>query len=119
MEATDEQLMQAVARGDLARVSYLDLLAVNPPDQLAIEKKQEEIQRIQGSAQDQVIVHFLLAGSFLNPEQQSRFFQLIKGRIETGTQVCPSLVATRWAEPVEEKRQEINAAPRPGSNGKF
>jgi Spy/CpxP family protein refolding chaperone len=71
------------------QLELIDLLATKPPDQPAIEKKQEEIQVTQGTVQDQVIVHFLQASSFLNPEQQSRFFQLIKGRIETGTQVCP------------------------------
>ena len=67
----------------------IDLLAAKPPDQLAVEKKQEEIQRLQGTVQDRVIVHFLQASSFLNPEQRTRFFQLIKGRIETSIQACP------------------------------
>ena len=71
------------------QLDLIDLLAAEPPDQLAIEKKQEEIQRMQGTVQDRVIVHFLQASSFLSPEQRTRFFQLIKGRIETGIQVCP------------------------------
>jgi Spy/CpxP family protein refolding chaperone len=67
----------------------IDLLAAKLPDQPAIEKKQKEIQRIQMTVQDRVIVHFLQASSFLNPEQRTRFFQLIKGRIETSMQACP------------------------------
>ncbi len=71
------------------QLELIDLLAAKPPDQLAIEKKQEEIQRIQGTVQDRVIIHFLQASSFLSPEQRTRFFQLIKGRIETSIQACP------------------------------
>jgi Spy/CpxP family protein refolding chaperone len=71
------------------QLELIDLLAARTPDQLTIEKKQEEIQRIQGSVQDRVIVHFLQASSFLSPEQRTRFFQLIKGRIETSILACP------------------------------
>jgi Spy/CpxP family protein refolding chaperone len=71
------------------QLDLIDLLAAEPPEQPAIEKKQEEIQRMQGTVQDRVIVHFLRASSFLSPEQRTRFFQLIKGRIEAGIQVCP------------------------------
>ena len=71
------------------QLELIDLLIARPLDQLAIEKKQEEIQRLQGTVQDRVIVHFLQASSFLNPEQRTRFFQLIKGRIETSIQACP------------------------------
>jgi Spy/CpxP family protein refolding chaperone len=71
------------------QLELIDLLAARSPDQLAIEKKQEEIQRIQMTVQERVIAHFLQASSFLNPEQQTRFFQLIKGRIETSIQACP------------------------------
>lgn len=71
------------------QLELIDLLAAKPPDRPAVQMKQEDIQRLQGAVQDRVIVHFLQAGSFLNPEQQARFFQLIKGRIETGIQACP------------------------------
>ena len=71
------------------QLDLIDLLAAKPPDQLAIEKKQEEIQGIQGTVQDRVIVHFLQASSFLSSEQRTRFFQLIRGRIETSVQACP------------------------------
>jgi Spy/CpxP family protein refolding chaperone len=70
------------------QLELIDLLAARPPDQLAIEKRQEEIQRIQMTVQDRVIAHFLQASSFLDSEQRTRFFQLIKGRVEMGIQVC-------------------------------
>jgi Spy/CpxP family protein refolding chaperone len=71
------------------QTELIDLLEVTPPDQQAIERKQEEIQRLQGTVQDQVIVHFLRASSFLTPEQRTRFFQLVKARVETSVQACP------------------------------
>lgn len=71
------------------QIELIDFLAARHPDQPAIEKKQEEIQRIQMTVQDRVIVHFLQASSFLSLEQRARFFQLIKGRIEMGIQACP------------------------------
>jgi Spy/CpxP family protein refolding chaperone len=71
------------------QLELIDLLAVRSPDQPAIEKKQEKIQRIQMTVQERVIDHFLQASSFLNQEQRTRFFQLIKGRIETSIQACP------------------------------
>jgi Spy/CpxP family protein refolding chaperone len=71
------------------QLELIDLLAAKTSDHLTVEKKQEEIQRIQGSVQDRVIVHFLHASSFLSPEQRTRFFQLIKGRIETSILACP------------------------------
>ena len=71
------------------QIELIDLLAAKPPDQLAVEKKQEEIQRLQGTVQERVIAHFLQASSFLSSEQRARFFQLIKGRIEASMQACP------------------------------
>jgi Spy/CpxP family protein refolding chaperone len=78
------------------QVELIDLLGTTPPDQQAIEKKQEDIQHLQGAVQDQVIVHFLQESSLLSPEQRTRFFQLIKARIETGIQACPP-----WVRPFE------------------
>jgi Spy/CpxP family protein refolding chaperone len=80
------------------QLELIDLLAAKPPEQLAIEKKQEEIQRIQGTVQDRVIAHFLQASSFLSPEQQTRFFQLIKRRIETSIQACPPWLRSEGQE---------------------
>ena len=71
------------------QLELIDLLTATPSEQAAVEKKQEEIQRLQGIVQERVIAHFLQASSFLSPEQRNRFFQLIKGRIEASMQACP------------------------------
>lgn len=80
------EMGQAVSK---KQIELIDLLAVSPPDQRAITKKQEEIQRLQAATQDRVIVHLLQESSLLNPKQRSRFFQLVKARLETGVQTCP------------------------------
>ncbi len=41
------------------RTQVREALDTLPPNQQAIERKQEEIQRLQGAVQDRVIVHFL------------------------------------------------------------
>jgi Spy/CpxP family protein refolding chaperone len=71
------------------QIELIDILGAASPDQKEIKKKQKEIQRLQEAVQDRVIVHFLHASEFLTPEQRSRFFELIKARIETGIQACP------------------------------
>jgi Spy/CpxP family protein refolding chaperone len=81
------------------QIELIDLLGAVPPDRQEIERKQEEIQRLQGVVQDRVIVHFLQASAFLTPEQRTLFFQLIKGRIETSVQVCPP-----WMRSFEQGR---------------
>jgi Spy/CpxP family protein refolding chaperone len=78
------------------QLELIDLLGASSPDQQAIERKQEDIQHLQGAVQDQVIVHFLQVSSFLTPEQRTRFFALIKARIETSIQACPP-----WMRPLE------------------
>jgi Spy/CpxP family protein refolding chaperone len=78
------------------QIELIDLLGTTPPDQPVIEGKQEEIQRLQRTVQDRVIVHFLQESSLLSPEQRTRFFQLIKARIETGSLACPP-----WVRPFE------------------
>jgi Spy/CpxP family protein refolding chaperone len=72
------------------QIELIDLLGATPPDKKAVETKQEEIQRLQGIVQDGVIAHILQGSSLLSSEQRSRFFQLIKERIEMGAQACPS-----------------------------
>lgn len=84
-------LTQLQALGEEAKTKQLELidhLAATPDDQPAINRKQGEIQRLQGTIQDRVIAHFLQAGSVLGPEQRTRFFRLIKERVESGVQVC-------------------------------
>lgn len=81
------------------QIEMIDLLGTASPDRQAIERKQEEILRLQGAVQDRVIVHFLQGSALLDPEQRSRFVQLIKERIETSVQACPP-----WMRPVDQAR---------------
>jgi Spy/CpxP family protein refolding chaperone len=81
------------------QIELIDFLGSTPPDQQAIERKQQEIQQLQGAVQERVIVHFLQASALLTAEQRTRFFQLIKGRIETSVQACPP-----WMRPLEQGR---------------
>jgi hypothetical protein len=81
------------------QLELIDLLGTTPPDRQSIEIKQAEIQQLQEAAQDCVIVHILQESALLNPEQRSRFFQLIKARTETSAQVCPP-----WMRPGEQGR---------------
>jgi len=85
------------------QVELIDLLAAAHPDQRTIEGKQEEIQHLQGAVQDRVIAHFLHESGLLSPEQRTRFFQLIKARIETTVQACPP-----WAKPFEKGPAGVN-----------
>lgn len=70
------------------QIELIDLLGAASPGQNEIEKKQEEIQRLQGTVQDLVIAHFLRASSFLTPGQRARFLDLIKSRIGANMQAC-------------------------------
>jgi Spy/CpxP family protein refolding chaperone len=82
------------------QTELIDLLAAAPPDHQAIAKKQEEIQHLQGAFQGRIIDHFLRASSILTPVQRTRFFELIKTRIETNGQACPP-----WMQPVEQGKK--------------
>jgi Spy/CpxP family protein refolding chaperone len=88
------------------QIELIDFLAAVPPDQQVIERKQEEIQRLQAAVQDRVIVHFLHESSLLSAEQRARFFDLIKARIETSVQACSWMRSFEQATPGEGKRQE-------------
>ena len=84
-------------------IDLIDLLGIIPPDQQAIQKKQEEIQHLQAAVQDRVIVHFLQESSLLTPEQRTRFLELIKNRIEASAQACAP-----WMRPFEQRRPGEN-----------
>jgi len=81
------------------QIELIDLLGGTPPDQQAIERKQEEIQHLQGAVQDRVIAHFQHESGILTPEQRTRFFQIIKARIGTSVQACPP-----WMKSFEQGR---------------
>lgn len=88
------------------QIELIDLLGAIPPDQEALQRKQEEIQHLQGIVQDGVIAHILHGSSILTPEQHSRFFQLIKARIEIGVQACPPWMRTFEREKPGESKNE-------------
>lgn len=96
--ATDHDLLTAVAQGD--------------------DEAFEDIQRRQGTVQDGAIVHFLQAGSFVNPEQRTRFVQLIRGRIETDIQACPPWMRSDGQSRLGGSGKKTKATSRRGSNGK-
>jgi Spy/CpxP family protein refolding chaperone len=79
------------------QMDLIDLLGESPPDQQGIERKQEEVRRLQADVQDRVIVHFLDASAILTPGQRAGFFQLIKARIEAGAPACPP-----WMKSLEQ-----------------
>jgi len=76
------------------QIEIIDLLSAIPLDHKAIEKKQEEIQYLQGAVQDRVIMHLLQQSTVMTPEQRTRFFRLIKERNEANVQTCPP-----WMKP--------------------
>ncbi len=71
------------------QIELIDILEGASTDQPTIEKKQAEIQCLQKIIQDRVIVHFLKEKALLTPKQQSRFFQLVRDRIERNIQTGP------------------------------
>ncbi len=81
------------------QIELIRLLEMAPPDPRAIERKQDEIQRVQKVVQDGVIAHVQHVGSLLKPEQRARFFRLIKDRIDNSIQVCPP-----WMRPSDGKQ---------------
>ena len=76
------------------QIELIEILSIDTPDQRAIEIKQKEIQELQAATQDRVIAHLMQVSTFLNPEQRTRFFRLIRERIEVSTSSCPP-----WTKP--------------------
>jgi Spy/CpxP family protein refolding chaperone len=95
------EMAQAVGE---KQIELIDLLAASPPDEGAIKMKQEEIRRLQAATQDRVIAHWLRESSILNPEQRSRFFQLVKAHIKGSVQAYPPFVkSSEWCLPGEQR----------------
>lgn len=93
------EMGQAVGK---KQIELVDLLAASTPDERAIKTKQEEIQRLQAATQDRVIVHWIQESSLLNPSQRTRFFQLVKARIESSVQAYPPFMrSSGWCRPGE------------------
>jgi Spy/CpxP family protein refolding chaperone len=93
------EMGQAVGK---KQIELIDLLTASTPDELAIKMKQEEIQHLQAATQDRVIVHWSQESSLLNPEQRTRFFQLVKTRIASSVQAYPPFIrSSGWCRPGE------------------
>ncbi|MBI5593770.1 MAG: periplasmic heavy metal sensor [Deltaproteobacteria bacterium] len=83
------------------QIELIEILSINTPDPQALESKQKEIHELQAAAQDRVIAHLLQASTLLSPEQRTRFFRLIRERIEASISSCPP-----WTKPLEKNHQE-------------
>ena len=97
------EMGQAVGK---KQIELIDLLAVSTPEERAIKMKQEEILRLQAATQDRVIAHWVQESSLLNPEQRTRFFQLVKARIENSVQAYPPFMRSSGCCRPEESRNE-------------
>lgn len=78
------------------QIELIEILSGDAPDQQTIAIKQNAIQKLQAAAQDRVIVHIRQASAILSPEQRSRFFHLIRKRIEENASACPP-----WTKPIK------------------
>ena len=96
-ESFHAQLQELGQKTKTEQIALIELLEPKRPDQGAIEEKQQEIQQLQRAVQERVIIHFLQVSGLLTPEQRTRFFDLIKARIEDSMQACPP-----WMRPVEQ-----------------
>jgi Spy/CpxP family protein refolding chaperone len=63
------------------QVELIDLVAADPVDRQAIEAKFEQIDALQQSMQRQVMEHLLEHKKIMTPEQQAKFFAVLKSRI--------------------------------------
>ncbi|MEN6441951.1 MAG: periplasmic heavy metal sensor [Syntrophobacter sp.] len=74
------------------QIELIELLKTIRADQQALGSKQKEIQQLQEVIQAQTIAHLLRGSAILTPEQRTRFFGLIKARVEAGDQACPPML---------------------------
>ncbi len=63
-------------------LELMDLIAADPIDRQAIDAKFQEIHSTQHSMQSLVIEHLLADKQILNAEQRTKFFALLKSRIQ-------------------------------------
>jgi Spy/CpxP family protein refolding chaperone len=66
---------------DSRHIELVDLIAADPVDRRAIDKKFEEIHSLQKSMQQQVVGHLTELKQIMTPSQQTRFFAVLKARI--------------------------------------
>jgi len=78
------------------QLRLIDLLAAPNLNRKAVEDMQQEIETLQQTMQNTTISHIMEQTGVFSPEQRSRFFELMKGRIERG-QPCPP-----WMKPHQD-----------------
>jgi Spy/CpxP family protein refolding chaperone len=68
------------------QIELMDLVAADPVDRQAVEAKSQEIHALQESMQQRVVEHLLGNKQLLNSAQRTKFFAVLKSRIqEQGT----------------------------------
>jgi Spy/CpxP family protein refolding chaperone len=63
-------------------IELMDLIAAEPADRQAIDLKFQEIRSIQRSMAHSVVEHLLEDKQILQPDQQEKFFAVLKSRIQ-------------------------------------
>jgi Spy/CpxP family protein refolding chaperone len=63
-------------------IELMDLVAADPVDRQAVEAKSQEIHALQQSMQQRVVEHLLGNKQLLNPVQRTKFFTVLKSRIQ-------------------------------------
>jgi Spy/CpxP family protein refolding chaperone len=76
------ELMDLIAADPTKHLELMDLIAADPIDQQAIDAKFQEIHTTQHSMQNLVIAHLLEDKQILTAEQRTKFFALLKSRIQ-------------------------------------
>ena len=71
------------------QIELIEILSGDAPDPQILAIKQNAIRILQAAAQDRVIAHIRQASAILSPEQRTRFFNLIRKRIEDSASACP------------------------------
>jgi Spy/CpxP family protein refolding chaperone len=63
-------------------IELMDLIAAEPVDRQAIDSKFQEIRSVQRSMANSVVEHLLEDKQILQPDQQEKFFAVLKSRIQ-------------------------------------
>ncbi|MDZ7615594.1 MAG: periplasmic heavy metal sensor [Patescibacteria group bacterium] len=66
------------------RAEVIDLLAAETPDLDAIRAKQDDVVALRRTMQARVVEHLLAEKATLTPEQQARFFEILRERAACG-----------------------------------
>ena len=88
------------------QIKLMDLLAGPVLNRESVENLETEIRALQQTMQDTVINHILDQTSVFTPEQRSRFFALMKERIERSEPRPPWMRPSRGRETPEKEKVE-------------